>query len=156
MREGGPVRSREFQRGVTLVESLVALVVVSVGMLGVAAMYVDGLRASRTSTFRQAAVTLASDLADRIRLNPAAGVAYAGDDEINDCVNGDEDCSPEELAADDLAWWRAEVGRLLPGGDAEIDVDAGAVPEVQSYSIALSWVEPGATDLSRYVLEIEL
>ena len=41
-------------------EVLVALVVMSVGMLGIAALYLEGLRAGRTALYRTTAVTLAS------------------------------------------------------------------------------------------------
>ena len=66
------------QRGFTLVEVLVALVVMSVGMLGIAALYLEGLRAGRTALYRTTAVNLAGDMADRIRANRNAGLAYAG------------------------------------------------------------------------------
>ncbi|MCL4720697.1 MAG: prepilin-type N-terminal cleavage/methylation domain-containing protein, partial [Gammaproteobacteria bacterium] len=45
-------------RGFTLIEVLVALVVMSVGMLGIAALYLEGLRASRTAVYRTTAVNL--------------------------------------------------------------------------------------------------
>ena len=56
-------------KGFTLVEVLVALVVMSVGMLGIAALYLEGLRAGRTALYRTTAVNLAADMADRIRAN---------------------------------------------------------------------------------------
>ena len=56
--------------GFTLVETLVALVVMSVGMLGIAALYIEGLRSGQTSIARTTAVNLAADMADRIRSNP--------------------------------------------------------------------------------------
>ena len=65
--------------GFSLIEVLIALVIMSVGMLGIAGLYVEGMNAGRTSIFRHHAVTLASDVADRIRANPTAGVFYEGD-----------------------------------------------------------------------------
>ena len=62
--------------GFSLVEVLIALVVMSVGMLGIAGLYVQSLQAGRTSMFRHHAVTIAGDVADRIRANPTAGIAY--------------------------------------------------------------------------------
>ena len=62
-------------KGFSLVEVLIALVIMSVGMLGIAGLYVHSMQAGRTSLFRHHAVTLAGDIADRIRANPrAAGV----------------------------------------------------------------------------------
>src|SRR6185503_6410096 len=67
---------KQSQSGFGLVEALVALVVVSVGMIGIAVLYGQGLGASRTALYRTQAVILASDMADRIRLNRRAGNAY--------------------------------------------------------------------------------
>ncbi len=65
------------QGGFSLVEVLIALIILSVGMLGIAVLYVQSMQAGRTSMFRHHAITLAGDVADRIRANPLAGAAYA-------------------------------------------------------------------------------
>ena len=62
MKSGYQLRNRS--RGFTLLEVLVALVVISVGMLGIAGLYVQSMQAGRTSMFRHHAVTLAGDVAD--------------------------------------------------------------------------------------------
>lgn len=142
--------ARAAQRGFTLVETLVAMVVISVGMLGIAAMYVEGLRAGRTSVFRTAAIGLASDMADRIRANTTAGAAYAGAGADNNCVNGAADCTPVQLAADDIFWWSQSVAALLPGGEADITVAPGA--PLNSYTITINWSEPGVEDPLQYAL----
>ena len=54
-------------RGFTLVEMLIALVVLSIGMLGVAKLFVLTLQGNASATSRLYAVNLTSDLADRIR-----------------------------------------------------------------------------------------
>ena len=64
------------QSGFTMVEALVALVVLAIGLLGIAALYLDTLRAGRTAIYRTQAVALAADLADRIRSNRTAVAAY--------------------------------------------------------------------------------
>ena len=61
--------------GFSIVEALVALVVLSVGMLGIAALYVESLRAGRSAVYHTQAVNLAADMADRIRANRMAGAA---------------------------------------------------------------------------------
>ncbi len=63
--------------GFTLVEAMVALIVLSVGLLGIAALYVETLRANRTSLHRTEAVNLATDIADRMRSNRLPADAYA-------------------------------------------------------------------------------
>lgn len=151
------IPGRRSQRGFTLVESLVAMVVMSVGMLGIAALYVEGLRAGRTSVYRTVAIDLASDMADRIRANPTARMAYDGDgdgDDSGDCVNGPADCDPATLAADDIFWWKQSVETLLPEGAASIAVvDAG---EIASYTITINWSEPGVEAPLQYAVAVQL
>jgi type IV pilus assembly protein PilV len=131
------------QTGFTLVEVLVALVVMSVGMLGIAALYLEGIRAGRTSLYRTAAVNLASDMADRIRANRNAGAAYAGTGPGADgnCVNGPNDCTPQELADDDWLDWSTQLDNQLPeGAGGEVAV-AGPAP--LTYTITVAWPEIG-------------
>ena len=66
-----------FQRGVSLVEALVALIVMSIGMLGIAGLYIESVKANRSALLRTQAVALAYDMADRIRANRLAGNTYA-------------------------------------------------------------------------------
>jgi type IV pilus assembly protein PilV len=139
--------------GFTLVETLVSMVVISVGMLGIAAMYVEGLRAGKGSIFRTEAVNLAADMADRIRANPTAGAAYAGAGANNNCVNGPIDCTPAQLAADDIFRWRQDVTARMPGGLSAIQFTAG-VP-VNTYTITLRWAEAGSSTLSSYAVSMQ-
>ena len=106
------------QSGFSLVEVLIALVIMSVGMLGIAGLYVQSMQAGRTSMFRHHAVTLAGDVADRIRANPRAAIAYidpVGAD--NNCVLGGTDCTPPQMASNDVLLWKAQAADTLPGGD---------------------------------------
>jgi type IV pilus assembly protein PilV len=129
------------QSGFSLIEVLVALIVMSVGMLGIAVLYVQGMQAGRTSLFRHHAITLAGDVADRIRANPLAGAAYAaatGAD--NGCVAGGVDCDADEMAANDIFIWQAEAADSVPNGTVTVAFD-GATPP--NYTITVSWDEPG-------------
>ncbi len=144
-------------RGFTLVEALVALVVLSIGMLGIAALYVESLRAGRTALVRTTAVNLASDMADRIRANRAGGVTYDKDADdagtlSDDCEQdgASASCTPAVMANHDKAIWDAEVVRSLPAGIAQIDFTAGTP---NAYVITVSWAEQEAT--ASYVMRIE-
>lgn len=143
-------------RGFTLVEVLVALVVMSVGMLGIAALYLEGLRAGRTALYRTTAVTLAADMADRIRANSSAGIAYAGTGPGADggCVNGPADCSAVDLADDDWFDWNNQLGVQLPEGSAGEITVAGAAPAI--YTITVEWPEIGQDDPATYTLRVRL
>jgi len=127
--------------GFSLVEVLIALIILSVGMLGIAGLYVHSMQAGRTSTFRHHAVTLAGDVADRIRANPRAGAAYAGAEADNNCVNGGVNCSPTEMAQHDILLWNQQAAATLPGGDVDVVFNNGVVPP--TYQITVSWTEPG-------------
>ena len=135
--------------GFTLVEVLVALVVLTVGMLGVAVLYVEGLRLNRTSIYRTLAVGLASDMADRIRVNSTVPGSYAGNGPgaNNGCVNGVAVCSPQEVAADDWFWWWRDVQDALPlGVRAEVAITPIVGTAMNRYDITLTWPEPGHVD----------
>ncbi len=144
-------------KGFTLVEVLVALVVLTVGMLGIAALYVEGLRLSRTSIYRMNAVTLAADMADRIRTNWAVPADYAGTGPgaDNNCVNTAINCTATQLAQDDwFRWLAAMAERMPPGAVGEIDVNAAAT--VDQYDITVTWPETGRADPVSYTLVLRL
>ena len=129
------------QRGFSLVEVLIALIIMSVGMLGIAGLYVQSMQAGRTSMFRHQAVTLAGDVADRIRANPRAGVAYAGFGANHNCVGQGVDCSEAQMAANDILIWDQEALGSLPNGDVIVAFDDTVNPPL--YTITIQWTEPG-------------
>lgn len=139
--------------GFSLVEVLIALVIMSVGMLGIAGLYVQSLQAGRTSMFRHHAVTLAGDVADRIRANPRAAAAYEAANGVNHaCVAGTVNCSQTEMAENDILLWKAQAVDTLPGGDVAIVYTAAAGGNPPNYQITVSWSEPGETPT--YVINI--
>ena len=128
-------------QGFTLVEVLIALIIMSVGMLGIAGLYVHSMKAGRTSLYRHHAVTLAGDIADRIRANPRAGAAYTLAAANNNCVDGGLDCTPAEMAANDKLQWEAQAAETLPTGTVVLVFDNAPVPP--SFQITVQWNEPG-------------
>ena len=146
--------ARTRHRGFTLVEVLVALVVMSVGMLGIAALYLEGLRAGRTALYRTTAINLTADMADRIRANRRAGVAYSGTGPGSDesCINGIVDCTAQQMAANDWFDWSNQLASQLPEGAAgEVAVD-GATPA--TYTVTVTWPEIGQEVPASYTLTL--
>ena len=129
--------------GFTLVEVLIALIILSVGMLGIAGLYVHSMQAGRTSVFRHHAVTLAGDVADRIRANPRAAIAYSQAGANNNCVNGGIDCTPPQMAANDIDLWDQQAADTLPNGTVTVDFTAGVGGLPATYLIKVAWDEPG-------------
>lgn len=145
------------QRGFNLVEVLVALVILAVGLLGIAALYLDSLRTGRTAIYRTQAINLASDMGDRIRSNRAAGIGYEldFDDDAPAAVANCEStagCSAAQMAQNDLNRWRALAELLLPEGGSQIEVTAGT-PNV--YVISLRWTEAGSEEQATFDLRVE-
>ncbi len=127
-------------RGFSLVEVLVALIIMSVGMLGIASLYVQSMQAGRTSLFRHNAVTLAGDVADRIRANPTAGAAYSGAGADFNCIAQGTNCSAPQMAAQDVLVWSNQAANSLPDGAVDILFDNAVAPP--TYQITVRWNEP--------------
>lgn len=138
------------QRGFTLIESMVALLVLSVGLIGVAALHGQGLNASRTAVYRTIAINLSADMADRIRVNRRGGAAYESTAANHGCDPNSGgaavDCSPAELAEHDLFVWEDLVADSLPNGVGDVTVDATTDPT--TYTITVTWDEVGEGSLT--------
>jgi type IV pilus assembly protein PilV len=142
------MQTRGSQSGFTMVEVLVALVVLAIGLLGIAALYLNSLQSGRTAIYRTQAVTLTADLADRIRMNRTAQAAYGtlfADAEVAvpACATTGG-CSDAELAATDLSNWKAVLAQALPNGQGQVAVTLPvATGEPTSYVITVRWAEVG-------------
>ena len=145
--------TRQQQTGFTLIEAMVSLVVLSVGMIGIAALYAQGLGASRTAQYRTFAVNLVGDMSDRIRANRLALGAYAGGAANQGCdpqSGGGVNCTPAQMAAHDLFVFDQQVTQQLPNGQWNIVFNPGALPP--SYQITVLWDEVGQGQVQHQML----
>lgn len=113
--------------GFTLIEVLVAMVVLSIGLLGVAGMQLSGLRANHSSALRSQATYLAYDMADRMRANVQGinGGNYnnlSGDPGDPGCVSSG--CTPASMAQADLHEWNVANAANLPSGAGAVCLDS--------------------------------
>ena len=136
------VASPACARGFSLVEVLVAIVVLSIGLLGLAALQVSGLRVGQSSFYRAQAAQLATDMADRMRANFGGARDY--DLALNEATPTCSLADPPDVRTRncDLAEWRARL-RTLPGGNGAVQIDADLV------TVTVQWDDSrggGATD----------
>lgn len=128
------------QRGFTMIEVLIAILVLSIGLLGLAGLQATGLRNNHQAYQRSIATQQVYDMADRMRANPAgvdAG-AYNAISGIptNPGCTGSGTCSPANIAAYDAAEWNSANAALLPSGAGTVAVVG---PDV--FTIIVTWDE---------------
>jgi type IV pilus assembly protein PilV len=133
------------QRGFTLLEVLIALLILSIGLLGLAALQTIGLRSIQMSFMRTQAAQLAYDISDRMRANgPGPEMAhrlYAIETQTAPVRTANcamTDCSPADMANFDLVIWRAAVGRL-PGGRSRITQSVDAATGIIVHTVTVYW-----------------
>ena len=117
-------------RGVTLIEVLIAVLVLSIGLLSLALTQVNSMRNTHSSYLRTQATFLADDILDSIRANRVN--AEAGDYDIGLGVAAS---GTDTMALEDLGTWKDNLATLLPAGDGSIARDA-ATGEV---TVTVQW-----------------
>jgi type IV pilus assembly protein PilV len=143
--------------GFTLLEVLIALVVLSVGLLGLAALQTGTLRFNQAAYLRSQATNLAYDIADRIRANRTAALA-AGYDGANAylAANALPACAAPAgagtVAQNDIEAWRIALVCTLPVGNGRI-VRAGSL-----LTVSIQWDETRgpADDLEEFTMVTSL
>ena len=139
------------QSGFTLLEIMVAIVVLSLGLLGLAGLQAASLRNNQTAYYRGIATQQAYDIADRMRAN-LAGVragnynALTGTPSNPACfMTG---CSTADMTATDYFQWNAVNAALLPDGNGTVvcadgPATAGCTAATGNwvFDITVSWTE---------------
>ena len=138
------------QGGALLIEVLVAMLLLSFGMLSLGAMLSFAVQLPKLSGYRSQAVSLASSHIDRIRSNPGGFRYYAqplhettwsfDDIELDDCQY--PNCVSDSLAAMDDAATRQAVRIALPAGDVLVTCDTTPCHESSHGNVWIVWQEP--------------
>lgn len=145
------------QRGAGLIEVLVSVVVLSIGLLGMAQLQARSTQAAYSAYYRSQASWLAYDIADRMRVNRGAAIAGAYDLPLSDPAPVCEQPLTGltgNLADDDLAEWLNQLACLMPAGNGSI------VRNGRLYMISIQWNDSRggtpADDDQTFVYQTEL
>ena len=120
------IHSPTHQRGFTLIEVLVAVLVLSIGLLGLAALQTSGLGMNHSAYLRSQATILAADMADRMRANQDAVDAdkYNGTANAHAGCSTTGGCSSTQMAENDVDQWRTNITAALPEGTGIVCPDS--------------------------------
>ena len=134
------------QRGITLLESLVAIVVKALGILGILGVQMRTLSDTQTGVRRAQAIRLIEDMGERMKANPSALANlssyvsnFAASPTVPSCASG---CTAANLATYDVAVWKRTVRESLPLGKASIFVAPGeADGNRRQLGVIVAWRE---------------
>jgi len=114
------------QKGVSLIEVMVAVIIFTVGLLGLAALQLNSIRFTESASVRGHAVFLAQEMSDRIRARPE-GISIAsynlGKSDAPSCA----DPATCDANLRDLSEWRVNLAAQLPSGTGTVAVDGNRV-----------------------------
>jgi len=137
-------------KGFTLLESLIAFVILTIGLLGAIGLQAKAKQASYDSLQRAAALTLANDVMHRLRANDtsdllsAYNIEIASTDQANNvksCLNSS--CSSIEMAAFDIEEWKKQIkAKEFTGtlADARLCITPSSIADSEiNVEIIVSW-----------------
>jgi type IV pilus assembly protein PilV len=131
-------------RGFTLIEVLVALLVVAVGLIGMAGIQGAAVKYTKGAEGRSHAAQLNADILDRIRTSraalPSGAYASAGSFENVPC-NRNFTITQAIQDQADIALWRNQIACLLPGGQGRIEVGALDASGLYPVTVSVQWGE---------------
>jgi type IV pilus assembly protein PilV len=155
------------ENGFTLIEVLVAMLIVAVGILGVAGMQVVSLQQNRNALLRDQALQSGNDILDRMRVNPLTDYAPVEVDDAPtssaNCLNNN--CDRLEMAEFDIAQWKCGLNPIDADGDvyavcAEYGILQGSLPEGKGsiqrdgsvHAVTIEWVNDREGNVSQIIL----
>ena len=140
------------QQGITLIETLVAIVIAALGILGILGVQMRTLTDTQTTVRRGQALRLIEDLGERMRVNPNAllslnNYASAYDQTAStyasatNCLSAS--CTPTQQATYDLQQWKTAVEQSLPVGQASIFLSPGETVDANRrlLGVMVAWRE---------------
>jgi type IV pilus assembly protein PilV len=149
--------STRYQKGFSLVEVLVALLVLSIGLLGLAALQTTSLKYNTDSYFRTQATYFVYDIVDRMRTN-STSVVDGGTYDVPDAPSATSIistyqscksstctcdatavCDTTQLATHDLGKWYERMSQVLPG--ASNNLATIVIDSTKKVTVTINWME---------------
>lgn len=144
--------------GFSLIEVLIALVVLSIGLLGVASLQTKSQQFNRGAYLHTQATVFAHDILERARANPQGNASSSynkpNNQEHTTCYSS-PGCSPQEIAENDMFEWSESIKSSLPGGKSIICIDSShddgtpAAPACDGagvvYAAKVWWIKPDSS-----------
>jgi len=154
------------QRGVSLIEVLVAVMIFSIGLVGLAGLLIMATRSNQAAYLRTQVVYLAHNMADRMSANPMAvwdgsynNSNYPTATSVTTKCDLSSSCTPDDLATHDMQMWSTQLATFLPSATASIKCDSGSAgftPSAAQFGMrppyggncimTIKWSERGAGD----------
>lgn len=128
------------QSGFTLLEVMVAILVLSIGLLGLAGLMASSMRNNHSAYQRTQATWLAYDIIDRMRVNRAAAIASSNNYDI---ALGAPTSASTGLAGTDVNAWKATLANALPAGDGAVIVNHD--PASLAVTVVIEWNDSRGT-----------
>ncbi|PXX43692.1 MULTISPECIES: type IV pilus modification protein PilV [Aquitalea] len=128
---------RQSARGFTLLEVLVAIVILAIGLLGIAGLQLNNLRYSAQSAARAQASLLAEQMAERIRNNPTADYSQTSSGTVTNCFTAS--CTTTQQRDFDLSEMAAIAADPVRGGMSSGTISVAAASN--GYTVSIGWQE---------------
>ncbi len=151
-------------QGFTLMEVLISVLILSIGMLGLASLQVNSLRYNQSAYLRSQATLIAYDIIDRMRANPIGlangdynSIATATPPADENCIT--TSCTPTQLANYDKREWSryftnvdsvANFTPLLPSSSGSVAVASNI------FTVTVNWVEMDESGTNNSSLSIKV
>ena len=120
------------QKGLSMIEVLITIVIVSFGLLGIAGIIVNSMKSAQSSYARSQATLLANDIIDRMRANRAT--AEANPSPYSRALSASTP-SDNSVPSADLASWRTALASTLPSGTGSVTY----APATNKVTVTVQW-----------------
>lgn len=116
---------RKGQSGVSLLEVLIAILVLSFGLLGMLGLIINSLKLTSSSNYRTIAAQQAYSMADTLRSNVLLLAKFQNPtaSATADCLK-EAGCTKDQIYGNDVAMWANRLGSMLPQGRGTVCADA--------------------------------